>query len=128
VSMTTPFEVRERELAAADAELVAVRSAMQAAWTAWEAAKEQHRERVRLANWRYYKALEAAVAAERRADGNPGRLGDELEDCRVPNSDTARGIAGPGGPGHCRAFCLCAEHDRQLGGGSPLSSLMVAKD
>ena len=22
----------------------------------------------------------------------------------------------------------CAEHDRQLGGGSPLSSLMVAKD
>ena len=23
---------------------------------------------------------------------------------------------------------LCAEHDRQLGGGSPLSSLMVAKD
>jgi hypothetical protein len=25
-------------------------------------------------------------------------------------------------------FSLCAEHDRQLGGGSPLSSLMVAKD
>jgi hypothetical protein len=23
---------------------------------------------------------------------------------------------------------LCAEHERQLGGGSPLSSLMVAKD
>ena len=23
---------------------------------------------------------------------------------------------------------LCAEHDRQLGGGSPLSSLMVVKD
>jgi hypothetical protein len=26
------------------------------------------------------------------------------------------------------AFVLCAEHERQLGGGSPLSSLMVAKD
>ena len=26
------------------------------------------------------------------------------------------------------AFLLCAEHDRQLGGGSPLSSLMAAKD
>ena len=25
-------------------------------------------------------------------------------------------------------FCLCAEYERQLGGGSPLSSLMVAKD
>jgi hypothetical protein len=24
-------------------------------------------------------------------------------------------------------FLLCAEHDRQLGGGSPLPSLMVAK-
>jgi hypothetical protein len=24
-------------------------------------------------------------------------------------------------------FFLCAEHDRQLGGGSPLPSLMVAK-
>jgi hypothetical protein len=27
-----------------------------------------------------------------------------------------------------RGFFLCAEHDRELGGGSPLSSLMVAKD
>jgi hypothetical protein len=27
-----------------------------------------------------------------------------------------------------RAFAQCAEHDRQLGGVSPLSSLMVAKD
>jgi hypothetical protein len=26
------------------------------------------------------------------------------------------------------AFLLCAEHDRQLGGGSLLSSLMAAKD
>jgi hypothetical protein len=25
-------------------------------------------------------------------------------------------------------FFWCAEHERQLGGGSPLSSLMVAKD
>jgi hypothetical protein len=25
-------------------------------------------------------------------------------------------------------FFMCAEHDRQLGGASPLSSLMVAKD
>jgi hypothetical protein len=25
-------------------------------------------------------------------------------------------------------FFLCAEYERQLGGGSPLSSLMVAKD
>ena len=30
-------------------------------------------------------------------------------------------------PASAGAF-LCAEHDRQLGGGSPLSSLMVAKD
>jgi hypothetical protein len=28
---------------------------------------------------------------------------------------------------HWRAFSLCAEHDRQLGGVSPLPSLMVAK-
>ena len=27
-----------------------------------------------------------------------------------------------------RASSACAEHDRQLGGGSPLSSLMAAKD
>jgi hypothetical protein len=27
-----------------------------------------------------------------------------------------------------RPFCLCAEHERQLGGESPLSSLMTAKD
>jgi hypothetical protein len=27
-----------------------------------------------------------------------------------------------------RGFFMCAEHDRQLGGASPLSSLMVAKD
>jgi hypothetical protein len=27
-----------------------------------------------------------------------------------------------------RASFSCAEHDRQLGGGSPLSSLMAAKD
>jgi hypothetical protein len=27
-----------------------------------------------------------------------------------------------------RGFLLCAEHDRQLGGESPLSSLMAAKD
>jgi hypothetical protein len=26
------------------------------------------------------------------------------------------------------AFSLCAEYERQLGGGSPLSSLMTAKD
>src|SRR5262249_61682831 len=31
-------------------------------------------------------------------------------------------------PAQCRGFSLCAEHDRQLGGGSPLSSLMTAKD
>jgi hypothetical protein len=100
VSMTTPFEVRERELAAADAELAAMRSAMQTALVAheaWEAAKERYRERVRLAHERYYKALEVAVAAEeRRAGGDPGRPGDEIEDCRVPNSDTARGMVGPG--------------------------------
>jgi len=38
----------------------------------------------------------------------------------------AIGFLGPsfyGGP-----FFLCAEYERQLGGGSPLSSLMVAKD
>jgi hypothetical protein len=27
-----------------------------------------------------------------------------------------------------RGIFLCAEHDRELGGGGPLSSLMVAKD
>jgi hypothetical protein len=31
----------------------------------------------------------------------------------------------PASPG--AGFFLCAEHDRQLGGGSPLPSLMVAK-
>jgi hypothetical protein len=32
------------------------------------------------------------------------------------------------GPRLCRGIFTCAEHDRQLGGESPLSSLMVAKD
>jgi hypothetical protein len=32
------------------------------------------------------------------------------------------------GPAEGRTRWLCAEHDRQLGGESPLSSLMVAKD
>ena len=32
------------------------------------------------------------------------------------------------GPPQLAASSLCAEHDRQLGGVSPLSSLMVAKD
>src|ERR1700704_1788481 len=44
---------------------------------------------------------------------------------QAPRHDRRRtGAAGspPGG------FPLCAEHDRELGGGSPLSSLMVAKD
>jgi len=31
-------------------------------------------------------------------------------------------------PGICRAFFWCAEHAQQLGGASPLSSLMVVKD
>jgi hypothetical protein len=31
-------------------------------------------------------------------------------------------------PAHTGGFSVCAEHDRQLGGGSPLSSLMAAKD
>jgi hypothetical protein len=30
--------------------------------------------------------------------------------------------------GNRAGLLLCAEHERQLGGGSPLSSLMVAKD
>jgi len=30
--------------------------------------------------------------------------------------------------GHAAGFSLCAEHDRQLGGESLLSSLIVAKD
>jgi hypothetical protein len=29
---------------------------------------------------------------------------------------------------HDRLFALCAEHAQQLGGASPLSSLMVVKD
>jgi hypothetical protein len=31
-------------------------------------------------------------------------------------------------PVHAGGFVLCAEHDRRLGGESPLSSLMAAKD
>jgi hypothetical protein len=32
------------------------------------------------------------------------------------------------GPGFAGAFLLRAEYERQLGGGSPLSSLMAVKD
>jgi len=43
---------------------------------------------------------------------------------KVPEKVPEKVIA----PESSGAFFLCAEHDRQLGGGSPLSSLMVAKD
>ncbi len=53
--------------------------------------------------------------------------------CKQDGRDEARASPGahtssprPSAPPQSGAFCLCAEHERQLGGGSPLSSLIAA--
>jgi hypothetical protein len=62
-----------------------------------------------------------------RCDDNPSRgasSGRDFNDsCKQPGSGGS-----PPNPQLCWGLLACAEHDRQLGGESPSSSLMVAKD